>query len=67
LKKTKQHFIPKLYKGKLSNKIVCTECGEVTDKVEEYYDLTLMVKDIKNLEESIKKYTEVETLTGENK
>mmetsp|Transcript_23122 Transcript_23122/g.22561 ORF Transcript_23122/g.22561 Transcript_23122/m.22561 type:complete len:398 (+) Transcript_23122:386-1579(+) len=43
--------------------MVCTECGKVRNRIEDFYNLSLPVKDIKSMEESLKKMIEGETIS----
>ncbi|KAG2385489.1 hypothetical protein C9374_003304 [Naegleria lovaniensis] len=59
------NFIKNTCAGKIVNKIVCQECGNVSCVEEEFYDLTITVEN--SLKESLEKYTEVERFEGNNK
>ena len=57
LKKTKyEYLIKNLFIGKLCNKNFCTSCGNITYRFEDFKDITLDVKDLKNIYESLDKY-----------
>mmetsp|Transcript_21978 Transcript_21978/g.16323 ORF Transcript_21978/g.16323 Transcript_21978/m.16323 type:complete len:254 (-) Transcript_21978:2538-3299(-) len=43
--------------------MVCTECGKVRNRIEDFYNLSLPVKDIKSMEISLKKMIEGETIS----
>lgn len=68
LKRTTQsEMIPKLYKGVLTNKIICEDIDFVSERQEDFYDITVLVKNMPNLEASLVEYFKPELLTGENK
>lgn len=55
-----------LFEGTSENYIECLEVPYRSIKVEKFYDLQLTVKNCKNIYESLQKFTEVETLEGDN-
>ncbi|KAH8833816.1 hypothetical protein DL96DRAFT_465037 [Flagelloscypha sp. PMI_526] len=59
--------INKLFVGKMKSYIRCIDVNFESSRVEEFNDLQLNVKGMKNLYESFKDYVAVETLDGENK
>ena len=42
--------------------MVCQECGKVKNRIEDFYNLSLPVKDIKSMEASLKKMIEGEVI-----
>ena len=57
LKDTKyKYLIENLFIGKISNINICSSCKNVTDKTENFKAITLDVKDLNNINESLKKY-----------
>ncbi|OHT14307.1 hypothetical protein TRFO_15331 [Tritrichomonas foetus] len=62
-----ENGIPNLFKGTYRNYIKCTGVPYQSNRVEEFYDLTMTVKGIPSLEESFKQYTSPEYLNGDNK
>ena len=58
--------IPSLFRGKFKSFIRCPDINYQKSKIEDFYDLSLVVKDTPNLIESFKKYTQVELLQGDN-
>ena len=57
LKKTKyEYLIKNLFIGKLCNKKICTSCKNITYSFEDFKDITLDVKDLNNIYESLDKY-----------
>jgi ubiquitin carboxyl-terminal hydrolase 7 len=59
--------IERLFRGTLYNFIKCTEVDYESSRTEDFYDISLNVKGCKDIYESLRKYTEVETLDGDNK
>ena len=58
--------ISNLFKGQFRSFIRCKNVNYESSKIEDFYDLTLIVKNCKNLKESFEKYTETEEMTGAN-
>ncbi|RXK41314.1 ubiquitin carboxyl-terminal hydrolase 7 [Tremella mesenterica] len=59
--------IPRLFKGQMKNYIKCINVDFESSVVEDYYDIQLTIKGIKNLHESFRDYIAVETLDGDNR
>lgn len=59
--------IAKLFVGKMKSYIKCVNVDYESSRIEEFNDIQLNVKDMKNLYESFKDYVAVEMLDGENK
>ncbi|ORX33688.1 hypothetical protein BD324DRAFT_666297 [Kockovaella imperatae] len=59
--------IPKLFKGSMKNYIKCINVDFESSVSEDFYDIQLTIKGIKNLRDSFRDYVSVETLDGENK
>lgn len=59
--------IAKLVSGKMKSYIKCVGVNYESSRTEEFNDIQLNVKGMKNLYESFKDYVAVETLDGENK
>ncbi|KAJ6685388.1 UBIQUITIN CARBOXYL-TERMINAL HYDROLASE [Salix purpurea] len=58
-----------LFRGSVSQVTTCSKCGrdsEASSKTEDFYELELNVKGLKNLDESLDQYLSVEQLHGEN-
>lgn len=55
-----------LFVGKMRSFIKCIGVDYESSKVEEFWDLQMNVKDMKNLTESFESYTELELMNGEN-
>ncbi|THU99317.1 cysteine proteinase [Dendrothele bispora CBS 962.96] len=59
--------IAKLFVGKMKSYIKCVNVDYESSRTEEFFDIQLNVKGMRNLYESFKDYVAVETLDGENK
>ncbi|GAA6050111.1 hypothetical protein JCM3770_001378 [Rhodotorula araucariae] len=59
--------INRLFCGKMKSYIKCIDIDFESARSEEFYDIQLNVKNLRNLEESFKDYIQVETLEGENR
>ncbi|KAH6918657.1 ubiquitin carboxyl-terminal hydrolase 5 [Coprinopsis sp. MPI-PUGE-AT-0042] len=59
--------IQKLFVGKMKSYIKCVNVDYESSRIEEFNDIQLNVKGMKNLMESFKDYVAVEMLDGENK
>lgn len=59
--------ISKLFVGKMKSYIKCVDVDYESARSEDFYDIQLNVKGMKNLQESFRDYIAVETLEGENK
>lgn len=59
--------IPKLFKGQMKTYIKCVDVDYESSVVEDFYDLQLTIKGLKDLRASFQDYCSVETLDGDNK
>ncbi|GAA5896538.1 hypothetical protein JCM6882_005722 [Rhodosporidiobolus microsporus] len=59
--------IKKLFSGTMKSYVKCIDIDFESARTEDFYDIQLNVKNLKNLEESFKDYIQVETLDGENR
>lgn len=59
-------IIEKLFRGKTTSYIQCINIDYTSSRVEEYYDLSLIVKGCKDVYASFEQYVEVEVLEGAN-
>ena len=56
LKSTKyRYIIDNIFTGKTCSSVICEECNTISNRLENFYNLTLEVKNIKNLYESLQK------------
>ncbi|EAX91552.1 Clan CA, family C19, ubiquitin hydrolase-like cysteine peptidase [Trichomonas vaginalis G3] len=61
-----QGKIAEMFRGEFTSFVRCPDCGYESSTTESFYDISLEVKDTKDLKISLKKYTEKELLTDEN-
>ncbi len=59
--------VSRLFCGQLKNFVKCINVNFSSERVEDFYDLSLKVRGCKNLKESLEKYVEREKLDGDNK
>ncbi|XP_077011579.1 ubiquitin carboxyl-terminal hydrolase 40 isoform X2 [Tamandua tetradactyla] len=60
-------IINRLYHGTIVNQIVCKECGNISEKQEDFLDLTVAVKNISGLEDALwNMYVEEEVFDYDN-
>ncbi|GAA5919656.1 hypothetical protein JCM1841_005211 [Sporobolomyces salmonicolor] len=59
--------IKNLFSGTMKSYVKCIDIDYESARTEDFYDIQLNVKNLKNLEESFKDYIQVETLEGENR
>lgn len=53
-----------VYGGKTSNLIICEGCGHVRDNVEDFFNMSVEVKNMKTVYDSFDKYIQGETIEG---
>ncbi|KAJ2946169.1 hypothetical protein O0L34_g5103 [Tuta absoluta] len=59
--------VPKLFEGKMTSFIKCTNVNCTSTRSETFYDIQLSVKGKNNIYESFKDYISIELLDGDNK
>lgn len=59
-------MIGKLFVGKMKSYIKCINVDYESSRVEDFYDIQLNVKGMRNLQDSFKNYVQVERLDGDN-
>lgn len=59
-------YLNDLFVGKMKSFIKCINVDYESSRVEEFWDLQMNVKNMKNLTESFESYTEIELMNGEN-
>ncbi|XP_023577946.1 ubiquitin carboxyl-terminal hydrolase 40 isoform X2 [Octodon degus] len=60
-------LINRLYHGTVVNQIVCKECKNISEKQEDFLDLTVAVKNVSGLEDALwNMYVEEEVFDGDN-
>lgn len=52
-----------VYGGKVCNQMICSNCKNVTNRFENFYNLSLQVKSMKHIFESLNKYIAGETIS----
>ena len=63
LKQTKyKYIIDNIFTGKTCSSVICEKCNTVSNKFEDFYNLSLEVKNINNLYDSLKKFIEPEKI-----
>lgn len=60
----RKYLLQSVFGGKTCSQLICPDCGKVKNRMEDYYNLTLTVKDIDSVEESLKKQIEGEVIDG---
>lgn len=50
---SRKHLINSIFGGKFCRQMVCTECGKVKNRMEDYLNLSLPIKGFKSVEESL--------------
>lgn len=50
---SRQRLLQSVFGGQTCDQLVCSECGKVKNKHEDFYNLSLTVKDIKGVHESL--------------
>ena len=58
-----ERLLQSVFGGRTCSQLVCKECGKVKNRIEPYYNLSLDVKDIKGVHESLAKLVEGETIS----
>jgi len=57
-----RHITDSIYGGKTSNQLICHGCGYVRERIEGFYNMSVEVKNLKNLYESMDKFITGETI-----
>lgn len=60
---SRKYLLQSIFGGKQCSQMVCTECGKVKNRHEEYLNLSLNIKDIKDVYASLQKQIEGETIS----
>ena len=67
LKETEfKYIINDVFCGRTCSQVICDSCGHVSNRFEDFYDLTLEVKNISNLNESLEKMVTPEKIDDFN-
>ncbi|SCM16155.1 ubiquitin carboxyl-terminal hydrolase, putative [Plasmodium berghei] len=59
-------YIQKMFTGVTKNVTICMNCNNVSLKYEQYYELSLDISSVNNLEEALKNFLSNEMLIGDN-
>ncbi|KAI5816954.1 hypothetical protein BZA77DRAFT_46183 [Pyronema omphalodes] len=62
-----EKFLNDMFVGKAKTYIRCTNVDYTSERIEDYWDIQLNVRGMKNLDDSFKDYIRVEMMDGENK
>ena len=49
----RKYLLQGIFGGKTISQMVCNECGKVKNRQEDYYNLSITVKDLKSVEDSL--------------
>jgi ubiquitin carboxyl-terminal hydrolase 34 len=60
---SRKYLLQGIFGGKQCSQMVCTECGKVKNRHEDFYNLSLNIKDIKSIYESLEKLVEGEIIS----
>ena len=60
---SRKHLVNGIFGGKMCSQMVCSECGKVKNRMEDYLNLSLPVKGLKSIEESLQKQVEGEIIS----
>ena len=50
---SRRHLLQSVFGGQTCSQLVCKECGKVKNRLEDFYNLSLTVKDLKGVHESL--------------
>ena len=50
---SRKYLLQSVFGGQVCNQFVCQECGKVKNRIEDFYNLSLTVKDLKSMHESL--------------
>ena len=59
----RKYLLQGIFGGKQCSQMVCTECGKVKNRHEDFLNLSLNIKDIKSVYESLQKQVDGETIS----
>ena len=60
---SRKHLVNGIFGGKMCSQMVCQECGKCKNRSEDYLNLSLPVKGVKSIEESLAKQVEGEIIS----
>lgn len=50
---SRKYLVQSVFGGQTCSQVVCSECGTCKNRVEDFYNLSLTVKDTKSMAESL--------------
>lgn len=59
---SRKYLLQSIFGGKTCSQLVCQECGKIKNRIEDYYNLSLTVKDFKSVYDSLAKQVEGEVI-----
>lgn len=59
---SRKYLLQSVFGGQTCSQVVCLECGTCKNRIEDFYNLSLTVKDIKSMGDSLQKLIEGETI-----
>ena len=60
---SRRHLLQSVFGGQTCSQLVCKECGKVKNRLEDFYNLSLAVKDIRGMHESLAKLVAGEVIS----
>ena len=51
----RKYLLQSVFGGKTCSQLICPECGKVKNRIEDYYNMSLTVKDINSVYDSLAK------------
>lgn len=60
---SRKYLLQSVFGGQTCSQLICSECGKVKNRLEDFYNLSLTVKDIKGMHESLAKLVEGEVIS----
>ena len=61
-----KYIMDGVYGGKTCTQLICSKCDNVRNKIEQFYNISLPIKNLKNLNECFEKYIEGEVISEFN-
>jgi len=60
---SRERLLQSVFGGRTCSQLVCKECGKVKNRIEDFFNLSLTVKDIKGMHDSLAKLVEGEVIS----
>jgi ubiquitin C-terminal hydrolase len=57
-----KYLLQSVFGGQTCSQVVCKECGKVKNRIEDFYNLSLTVKDTKSMADSLQKLIDGEVI-----